>query len=178
MTDTLENFCADATAALKASSGIGGREAVRCRLEKLLNSIDFIQLYLVNQSRGKKILFEDPETGFLINAHGISKNNKIGKPHDHGTSWAIYGQASGLTNMTVWEQNHPVSKSEIPSLTQQKTFVLKPGNAALFDTGIIHSTAHPAPARWVRITGTDLNTIKRYTYDPATGTKKLMRPKY
>ena len=49
-----------------------------------------------------------------------------------------------------------------------------PGNAALFDIGIIHSTAHPEPARWIRITGTDFNTIKRYTYDPITGTKKLL----
>ena len=163
-----------ATAALKASPNTSGREAVRYRLEELLNSIEFINQYLLNLKRGRRILFKDPETGFLMNAHGTNKENKTGKPHDHGTSWAIYGQASGLTNMTIWEQNHTTASCEVASLTEQSRFTLMPGNAALFDIGIIHSTAHPEPARWIRITGTDFNTIKRYTYDPITGTKKLL----
>jgi hypothetical protein len=28
----------------------------------------------------------------------------IGGPHDHGNSWAIYGQALGWTEMTEWER--------------------------------------------------------------------------
>ena len=40
----------------------------------------------------------------------------------------------------------------------------------------IHSTAHPAPARWVRVTGTDLDRIERYRYDPEKHTMQVMTP--
>ena len=53
-------------------------------------------------------------------------------------------------------------------------FAGQPGKAALFDTGTIHSTAHPDKARWVRVTGTDLDTIERYSYDPERKTMKMM----
>ena len=61
-------------------------------------------------------------------------------------------------------------------LKEDHTFALKPGKAALFDTGIIHSTAHPKPARWVRVTGTNLDTIERYSYDPGQKSSHRMIP--
>ena len=41
-------------------------------------------------------------TGFCICGH-VYANEAIGFPHDHGSSWAVYGQASGETEMTDWE---------------------------------------------------------------------------
>ena len=48
------------------------------------------------------MLYEDPELGFTILAHGYV-GAKGSKPHDHGPSWAIYGQAAGETIMTDWD---------------------------------------------------------------------------
>jgi hypothetical protein len=50
----------------------------------------------------RQILYEDQDTGFCICGH-VYANEAIGFPHDHGPSWAIYGQASGETEMTDWD---------------------------------------------------------------------------
>jgi len=176
MAYSLEEFCADSVAALKADPGARGRDAIRAHLEKLLVNEDFIAEHLAGQGKGKTVLFHDPETGFYVNAHGTDEGNRKGKPHDHGESWAVYGQATGLTNMTVWQRTDDGSDPETAQIAEKETFPLKPGTAALFDTGIIHSTAHPDPARWVRVTGTDFDTIERYAYDPGRGTKIRMGP--
>ena len=78
--------------------------------------------------------------------------------------------------MTVWNRTDDGSQEGHAELAEDQTFPLKPGKAALFDTGVIHSTAHPEPARWVRVTGTNLDTIKRHAYDPDRQVMKLMNP--
>ena len=67
--------------------------------------------------------------------------------------------------MTIWNRIDDGSQIGHAELNAIQTFSLNPGQAALFDTGIIHSTAHPKPARWIRVTGTNLDTIERYSYD-------------
>ena len=176
MNYSLENFCMDTKASLLSDPGSSGRRAVRAHLEKLLLNEVFIAKYLETQNRGKKVLFHDPETGFYVNAHGTDEGNRKGKPHDHGQSWAVYGQATGLTNMTVWDRTDDGSDPKLAQITERETFPLTPGKAALFDTGIIHSTAHPTAARWVRVTGTNLDLIERHAYDPERHRKILMRP--
>ena len=54
----------------------------------------------------REILYEDPELGFCICGHVYSRE-AIGQPHDHGPSWAIYGQASGTTEMIDLEIVEP-----------------------------------------------------------------------
>ncbi len=176
MTYTLEEFCADAHNAMENDSGSAGRDAIRAHLEKLLVNSDFVHEHLSTQSSGKTLLYHDQEFDFYVMAHGTDAGNRKGKPHDHGASWAVYGQATGMTNMTIW---HRVDDGDQPGhaeLAEHETFPLKPGHAALFDTGVIHSTAHPEPARWVRVTGTDLDTIERYAYDPGRQVMKRMTP--
>jgi hypothetical protein len=41
---------------------------------------------------GRHTLYEDPELGFVVLSHVNAKAAKS-PPHDHGASWAIYGQA-------------------------------------------------------------------------------------
>ena len=166
---TLEQFCADCHDALTAEPGTPGREKVRENLEKLLANPDFVATHVqVPAKKGKTVLYHDPDTGFYVMAHGTPDGNRRGKPHDHGKSWAVYGQASGITEMTVWQRTDDgAAKAGEAELEPEKTFTLEPGRAALFDTGTIHNTAHPRPAAWVRVTGTDLDTIERYSYDPA-----------
>lgn len=170
---SLEQFCRDCHDALSADPGPGGRERVRAHLEQLLANPDFVAEHLTGQSKGKTLLHHDPETGFYAMAHGTD-SGKTGKPHDHGKSWAVYGQASGITNMSVWRRTDDGGAPGHAELEIERAFALEPGKAALFDTGTIHSTAHPGKARWVRVTGTDLDTIERYSYDPERKTMKMM----
>ncbi len=173
MAYTLEQFCKDSHDALSADPGPGGRERIRACLEKLLANADFVAEHLSDQSQGKTLLHHDPETGFYAMAHGTD-DGKTGKPHDHGASWAVYGQASGVTNMSVWRRTDDGSAADHAEIEIERTFPLEPGVAALFDSSVIHSTAHPGKARWVRVTGTDLDTIKRFSYDPEHKTMKPM----
>ena len=174
MTYTLEQFCADGNAAMREDAGAAGRDEIRANLEKLLANEDFIAEHLAGQSHGKTRLYHDAEFDFYVMAHGTDAVNRKGKPHDHGASWAVYGQATGITDMTVWTRTDDGGRAGEAELEVDRTFPLEPGKAALFDTGIIHSTAHPKPARWVRVTGTDLDTIERYAYDPERRTMTPM----
>ena len=176
MTYTLDQFCADAHDAMAKDSGKAGRNAIRGYLEKLLVNPDFVTEYLASQESRKTLLYHDKDFDFYVMAHGTDAKNRKGKPHDHGASWAVYGQAIGLTNMTVWDRTDDGSQDGHAELVEDQAFPLNPGKAALFDTGVIHSTAHPEPARWVRVTGTNLDTIERYAYDPDRHVMKLMTP--
>ena len=55
------------------------------------------------QPRGLKVLYEDPKLGFQVLAH-INDKARVSPPHDHGASWAIYGQATKYTDMIEWER--------------------------------------------------------------------------
>lgn len=170
----LEEFCSDAHDALVADSGHDGREKLRQHLETLLANPEFVAEHLAPSAPGKHRLHHDPETGIYVYVHGSDDHDRVGKPHDHGTSWAIYGQATGATNMTVWRRLDDGESESHAELEVAQTFTLSPGVVALFDPGVIHSTAHPKPARWVRVTGTDLNNVRRFSYDPENRTMSVM----
>ena len=63
---------------------------------------DFVAKHLgPDNNDDRKILYEDPDLRFCILAH-VYKGQKNSNPHDHGPSWAVYGQVAGVTEMTDW----------------------------------------------------------------------------
>ena len=99
MGTTLEQFAAQCHDALKSKPGTEGRKAVCGLVKDVLKDADFVAKYIPDGTPERKVLYEDPELGFTILAHGYV-GAKGSKPHDHGPSWAIYGQAAGETIMT------------------------------------------------------------------------------
>ena len=99
---TLEQFAAKCHDALKTQPGTEGRKAVCGLVKDVLKDGDFVAKYIPEGTPERKVLYEDPELGFTILAHGYV-GAKGSKPHDHGPSWAIYGQAAGETIMTDWD---------------------------------------------------------------------------
>src|SRR5262249_44512344 len=90
----LDQFIADCRTPRTRDPGPAGREEVRVRLERLLSNKDFVERYCGDKApQGLKVLYEDPKLGFQILAHVNDKARKS-PPHDHGASWAIYGQAT------------------------------------------------------------------------------------
>ena len=174
MSYTLDGFCRDCHAALKADPGPGGREAVRGLLERLLAERDFLAEHVLSAPSGRHTLYEDPELGFVVLAH---VNPVAGKspPHDHGASWAVYGQVTEHTDMTEWRRTAGGEGAPgSASLEVARRYRLEPGHAGVYDVRAIHAIDYPAGARFVRVTGTDLETVPRLKFDLALGEAQII----
>ena len=172
----LDQFISDCRSILSRDPGPKGREAVRKQLERLLQNPDFIRKHAGEQTpRGLHLLYEDPELGFQILAH-INDKARVSPPHDHGDSWAIYGQATHYTDMTEWEREDDNGDPEHAKLKPVKKYRLMPGHAGIYQDGKIHSIDYPDHARFIRVTGTNLDRIHRVRFDLETGEVKRMTP--
>jgi predicted metal-dependent enzyme (double-stranded beta helix superfamily) len=170
----LDQFIADCHAILKRDSGPRGREEVRQHLEKLLANKDFVAKTCGEDvPTGLKVLYEDKELGFQVLAH-INDKARKSPPHDHGASWAIYGQATKHTDMIEWER--VAGDDKHAELKEAKRYRLNPGQAGIYQNGAIHSIDYPDRARFIRVTGTNLDKISRVRFDLATGQVHQMTP--
>ena len=170
----LDQFIADTRATLKRDAGPAGRESVRASLERLLANRDFVaQTCGDDAPPGLKVLYEDKDLGFQILAH-INDKARKSPPHDHGDSWAIYGQATKYTDMIEWERVGGDDKHA--ELKETARYRLNPGQAGMYQDGKIHSIDYPDRARFIRVTGTNLDNIQRVRFDLATGEVHQMTP--
>lgn len=161
MSYSLEEFCINVRELL-ANENVTAREKVRSELERLLADPAFCRRYVGPDSEpGVVQIFEDGDTGFCVLAYNMEADRRS-PPHDHGSSWAVYGQAVGYTDMTIWE----ASERDIKPVRE---FRLEPGQAGLFDVREIHSIRYPAGSKFVRVTGVDMAGEMRRVYDPQTG---------
>ena len=94
MTPSLEQFAAECRTILTSEPGPSGRRKICMRLEELLRDPAFVSQNLNEKTPERQVLYEDPALGFCVLAHSY-KAAKDSPPHDHGPSWAIYGQAKG-----------------------------------------------------------------------------------
>jgi len=160
---SLVEFCHDVRAILRERDDPDGRERVRQKLEVLLGDRDFCARYVgPGNDAGMEQIYEDPELGFCVLAYNMTEP-RTSPPHDHGDSWAVYGQADGHTDMTVW-----AAQGDAGRLEPVRTFRLAAGQAGLFDVREIHSIAYTAGARFVRVTGVDMTNEARRVFDPET----------
>jgi predicted metal-dependent enzyme (double-stranded beta helix superfamily) len=163
---TLANFCNDLSATLKAK-GQSGLPDVARKLGQLLNNPDFVaETFSDDTPIGRRELWHDPETDAYVLAH-VQEGGKTGKPHSHGASWAIYGTARGVTEMTEWHRVNAASEDGAV-LEKMRQYALGPGQTRGYASGAIHSTAHPQKAWVIRVTGTDLDAIPRYHFNAKT----------
>ena len=161
MTYTLEQLSTDIRAALKADPGTGGKQAVCKLVSKVLRDQDFITKHLnAADCKPRKVLYEDPELGFCICGHVYDKP-AIGGPHDHGPSWAIYGQATGVTEMTDWRIVEQGGGERPTLVAPGRTYLMQAGDAHLYDVHDVHSPRRDGPCRLVRIEGKNLDRVKR-----------------
>jgi predicted metal-dependent enzyme (double-stranded beta helix superfamily) len=163
MAYTLDNFCADAHAILKANPLDQALPQVAERLGNLLVNPQFVAAtFNDDMPPGKRELYHDPELDFYVLAH-VQEPGKTGKPHSHGNSWAIYGNAKAVTDMTEWRRVNSESDAHYELVASSK-YGLGPGQTRSYGPNVIHSTAHKAKAWVIRITGTDLDKLPRYHF--------------
>lgn len=161
MSYSLNDFCSDARSILAGHDDRGGREQVRRKLEVLLRDPQFRAEYLPGDATGVTQIYQDPRLGFCVLTYNMS-TPRSSPPHDHGDSWAVYGQVAGCTEMTLWEARHGTVKPV-------RSYRLGPGDAGLFDVREIHSIDYAEGAQFVRVTGVDLANVSRRVFDPETG---------
>ncbi len=165
MSYELKDFCDETRTILKSDQGDAGREKIRQNLGKLLANKEFVDANCgPDAERGIHPLYHDDETDFHVLAHIYEKGTQS-PPHDHGSSWAVYGQALGHTDMTVWARKDDGSVDGHAEVEPVKEFRLNVGDVGVFHPGMIHSINFPDGARFVRVTGTDLNTLGQARYD-------------
>ena len=153
MSWTLEKFASACQQALTEDRGPAGRKKVCEIVQEVLKDDAFVARHVGDDVPERKILYEDPKLGFCILAH-VYQGKKESNPHDHGPSWAIYGQARGETVMSDW------------TLVEKAT-PDKPGMAHVYNEGDLHSPRRDGPTRLIRIEGTNMDKVKRLAYERA-----------
>jgi len=165
MAHTLEQFAAACHRILTADPGPTGRQQISVLLQEVLKDDAFVATHLGDNVPERKILYEDPELGFCILAH-VYQGARTTAPHDHGPSWAIYGQARGETEMTDWELVEPASAEKPGKVRKVKTYTLTPGTAYTYHEGQLHSPRRAGPTRLIRLEGLNLEKVRRLAYEP------------
>src|SRR5258705_13841288 len=163
MAYTLKDFCNDSSAILKGQPLDQALPQIADHLSRLLVNPDFVaETFNDDMAPGKRVLFHDPELDYYVLAH-VQEGGKKGKPHSHGTSWAIYGNAKNVTEMTEWRRTNPASDDHYELVATSK-YGLGPGQTRGYGPNVIHSTAHKDRAWVIRVTGTDLDKLPRYHF--------------
>jgi predicted metal-dependent enzyme (double-stranded beta helix superfamily) len=133
-------------------------------LEDLLRDPQFVSSAVNDSTPERQVLYEDPELGFCVLAHNY-KGAKDSPPHDHGPSWAIYGQAKGETEMTDYELVAPAAEGKPGKARPVRSYKLTPGTAYLYNEGDLHSPRRRAPTQLIRIEGMNMDRIKRLKFE-------------
>ena len=170
MAYSLQDFCRDTRDILK--TGDASRpviEKIRVRMEQIIADPAFVTEYFgAGQVPGIKKIYTDPQLGFEVMTYRYEQAQRS-QPHDHGASWAVYGQVRAHTDMTEWERTDDGSSRDRAQLKVKREYRLNPGQAGVYFVRELHSTATAEGSCYLRITGTDLEMIERLRIDPATG---------
>jgi predicted metal-dependent enzyme (double-stranded beta helix superfamily) len=169
MGHTLELFAADARRMLTADPGPAGRQELCAMLREVLADRAFVSRHLGDDVPERRILYEDPELKFCVLAH-VYKGAKESAPHDHGPTWAIYGQAEGETVMTDWEVVERASATTPGKVRARRSYALTPGVAHVYNEGDVHSPRRDGPTRLIRIEGRNMDGVARAAFERVSST--------
>ena len=164
MSPILEGFIAECRTILQSEPGPSGRRQICMRLEQLLRDPQFVSAALSQSTPERQVLYEDPQLGFCVLAHSY-QGAKNSPPHDHGPSWAIYGQAKGETEMTDYALAAAPANGKPGKARPVRTYKLTPGTAYLYNEGELHSPLRRGPTQLVRIEGMNMDRVKRAKFE-------------
>jgi predicted metal-dependent enzyme (double-stranded beta helix superfamily) len=164
MRHTLESFAASCHEILAAQDNPAGRREVATLLAELLADPHFVDAQFDAASPERKLLYEDAQLGFCILAHNYTGPKDSG-PHDHGPSWAIYGQAAGETAMSDYALVKPPEGGAPGQVKKTRSYKLTPGAVHVYNEGDLHSPGRAGPTRLIRIEGTNMEKVRRAKYE-------------
>ena len=141
MSWTLEKFASACQRALTDDPGPGGRKKVCEIVQEVLKDEAFVA------------------------RHVVYNGKKESNPHDHGPSWAIYGQVRGETVMSDWALVEKATPDKPGKVRLVTSYTLKPGMAHVYNEGDLHSPRREGATRLIRIEGTNMDKVKRLAYE-------------
>ena len=163
---TLDQMVEECRSALSVDRNAVGRNAVRQIVEKACKDDDFVAAHLgPDNDIPRQVLYEDEDLDFCILVHVAAP--ETGLPHGHGPTWAIYGIAAGITEMTDW---HCIDEPDgrLPGkVVKVKSYDLPRGTAQLYNEGDLHSSRREKEVRMVRVEGMNLYGVRRPHYEEA-----------
>lgn len=168
MPTTLESLAGQCRQVLMTNNTPAGRAQVAALLRDALLDPGFIGAQFDRDAPERKILYEDPSLGFCILAHEY-RGAKESRPHDHGPSWAIYGQAEGETLMSDFVLVEPAAPGRPGTVRKTRSYSLRPGDVHVYNEGDLHAPSRAAPTRLIRIEGMNMDKITRLKYDELPG---------
>src|SRR5579871_2755969 len=148
----------------QTGSGCRGRKQVCALVREVLKDGEFVKQNLGDDVPDRKVLYEDPELGFCVLGH-VYHGAKDSQPHDHGPSWAIYGQAAGETIMTDYEAVARPGEGKPGKARPVREYRLTPGMAYLYNEGDLHSPRREGTTRLLRIEGRNMEKVQRFPYE-------------
>lgn len=161
MTYDLKSLAREIKAVLSADPSEDGPQGILPLVEKALVDPQFLaDNFGADKPGPRHVIHEDPDLGFCICAHVYHDENN-GAPHDHGPSWAVYGQAEGTTVMTHWNVVQPALDGQPARVEQHETLTLGPGDAYYYRPGAVHAPMRAGPVKLLRIEGKNLDTVTR-----------------
>ena len=161
---TIEQMSQDMHNVIAANPGPAGRDKVCELVRKACADGEFVAKHLPDDGPERKILYEDPEFKFCILAH-VHHGAKESPPHDHGPTWAIYGQAAGETVMSDWDKVQAATENEPGLVKLRREYTLSPGMAYVYNEGDLHSPRRAGSTRLIRIEGQDVSKLRRHAYE-------------
>jgi hypothetical protein len=69
--------------------------------------------------------------------------------------------------MNDWAVVEPASEARTGKVRHVRTYPLKPGMAHVYNEGDLHSPRRDGPTRLIRIEGTNMDKVKRLSYERA-----------
>ena len=143
----LADFCGDCHRTLSDSDDPNVLLRVRDQLARLLANDTFVErVFGVRAPPGLHRLYEDGELGFQVLAHANTAPRE-NLPHNHGVSWAVYGQATGYTEMTEYRRIDDYSDPHRATLEVIRRYRLQPGDVGVYARGVTTpSDTLPNPA--------------------------------
>lgn len=167
MAYTLQQLAEDIRNTLKSQPLPQGGQTLCKHVSRALEDEDFRRQNLGPDKTAKRtVIYEDPDLGFCVCVHVYHGPAHTG-PHDHGHSWAIYGQAEGTTDMTDWRIVKPADGDEPALVEPVRTYTLTPGTAHFYPVGAVHSPSRDDSTKLVRIEGANLDHVRRTPIEPA-----------
>ena len=163
MSARISQFAKECHEILESEPGPDGRRKVAARLQALLKDERFVAEALNDATPERQVLYEDPQMGFCILAHAY-KGAKDSPPHDHGPSWAIYGQAKGETDMTDYALVEAATADKPGKAKALRTYKLTPGMAYVYNEGELHSPSRKGPTQLIRLEGMNMDRVKRLKF--------------
>jgi len=161
MSDIINKIASECRDILTKDQSSGSPQKILKVVEKVICLPELIgECFPQTVTEERRVLFEDQQFGFCICRH-VYLDGKNGGAHDHGPTWAIYGQVSGQTEMSDWEFCGEAKNGEPRRVQVVRTYKLLPGKAHLYNIGDIHSPRIKSGSQVLRIEGQNTDYVDR-----------------